>query len=337
MRSELFAGLALAGCLAASSPHARQHTPPPDKPGAQHMPHRFEDAERYARQFDDPARDAWQMPLRVIEALALAPGQLVADIGAGTGYFTVRLARASAAAGKVYAVDIEPSMVEYVRQRAAREGLSNVVAVQATPERANLPEPVDVALIVDTYHHIPSRETYFRELRRSLKPGGRLAIVDFRKDAPEGPPKEFRFTPEQIASELAQAGFRLHATHDFLPRQIFLVFTAAPSDEPFLGTWTGTWDGAGSGGFVLTLDKGANGALSGTVSVTGEPTYDATLAAVSFDGGKLSAKYDFPPDERAEVILSASFDGHTATGTWSLRDKASASAVAGGGWTVSRK
>jgi SAM-dependent methyltransferase len=190
------------------------------------MQHRFDDAERYAKEFDDPARDAWQMPARVIDALALRPGYVVADIGAGTGYFTVRLAKATAAPAKVYAVDIEPSMVEHVRQRAAKEGLANVVAVQAAPDRANLPEPADVVLVVDTYHHIPNREAYFRALKQSIKPGGRLAIVDFRKDAPGGPPKEFRFSPEQIASEMGKAGFKLQSTHDFLPRQIFLVFTA---------------------------------------------------------------------------------------------------------------
>lgn len=190
-----------------------------------HMDHRFEDPERYAKSFDDPARDQWQMPDRVIEALGLQPGQSVADIGAGTGYFTVRLARANAKP-KVFAVDIEPSMVAYVRQRAAKEGLSNVVCVQATGRGPNLPEPVDVVLIVDTYHHIPDRVKYFAALAGSIKPGGRLAIVDFRKDAPEGPPAHFRFTPDQISGELAQAGFTLREQHEFLPRQIFLVYQA---------------------------------------------------------------------------------------------------------------
>jgi SAM-dependent methyltransferase len=149
----------------------------------------------------------------------------VADIGAGTGYFSVRLARA-AAAPTVYAVDIERSMIDYVRQRAAKEGLKNVVPVLATAGSANLPAAVDLVLIVDTYHHIPNRAEYFRTLRKSIKPGGRLAIIDFRKDAPEGPPVEFRFTPEQVAGELAPAGFRVLARHDFLPRQYFLVLQA---------------------------------------------------------------------------------------------------------------
>jgi ubiquinone/menaquinone biosynthesis C-methylase UbiE len=189
-----------------------------------HMEHRFDDPERYAKSFDDPARDEWQMPARVIDTLALTAGQVVADIGAGTGYFTVRLAKA-AAHPKVYAVDVERSMVEHIRQRAAREGLKQVVAVQGSADRANLPEPVDVVLMVDTYHHIPNRPAYFRELRKSMKPSARLAIIDFRKGAPSGPPEHFRFTPAQITAELKQAGFGLQAQHEFLPQQLFLVYT----------------------------------------------------------------------------------------------------------------
>jgi SAM-dependent methyltransferase len=191
-----------------------------------HMDHRFDNAEELAKRFDDPARDAWQMPDRVIDALGLRPGQLIADIGAGTGYFTVRLAR-TPAAPTVFAVDIEPSMVRYLGERAAKEGLTNVVPVQAQSDRANLPRPVDLILIVDTYHHIPNRVAYFRELRKSMKPGSRLAIIDFRKGSPTGPPVEFRFAPEQIDAELTEAGFRLATRHDFLPNQIFLVFEIA--------------------------------------------------------------------------------------------------------------
>ena len=197
---------------------------------ADHMEHRFDNPKQFAKSFDDPARDAWQEPDRVIEALSLKRGQIVADIGAGTGYFTVRLAK-SAAAPKVYAVDIEPSMVAYVAERAAQDHLTNVVAVQAAADTPNLPETVDLALIVDTFHHIGAREAYFRRLAKSLKPGGRVAIIDFKPDSPEGPPKEFRFTPEQIQAEMSKAGYTLTARYDFLPRQHFLVFgsVAQPS------------------------------------------------------------------------------------------------------------
>ena len=191
---------------------------------SRHMEHRFDDPERYAQSFDDPERDAWQMPERVIAALDIAAGERVADIGAGTGYFTVRLARQTEAQ-TVYAVDIEPSMVEYARNRAAEAGLNQVVGVVADAGSPNLPEPVDVVLIVNTWHHIANRVTYFTALRDRLTPGARLAIVDYAEGAPGGgPPDEFRFTPEEISDELADAGFALRARHDFLPRQSFLIY-----------------------------------------------------------------------------------------------------------------
>lgn len=196
---------------------------PQHPPAADHHAHRFEDADALAKRFDDPARDAWQMPTRVIEALRLRSGQTVADIGAGTGYFTARLA-ASATAPRVYAVDVEPAMVAYLTERARREHLANVTPVLGTAEATNLPVAVDLALVVDTYHHIPNRVAYFRSLATQLTPDGRLAIVDFRKDSPEGPPVQYRFTPEQIDAELSQAGFVREAAHDFLPRQHFLVY-----------------------------------------------------------------------------------------------------------------
>ena len=194
---------------------------PPD-----HMEHRFDNPERSAKSFDDPARDAWQMPERVIDALGLTTGQTVADLGAGTGYFTVRLAR-SKAAPLVYAVDVEEAMVKYVRERAAKEGLKNIVAVQTSADRADLPAPVDLVLIVDTYHHLPNRVAYFTELRKLLKPSARLAIIDYKKGAPGGVPDEFRYTPAQIGAELAQAGFTLQTQHEFLPQQLFLIFRMA--------------------------------------------------------------------------------------------------------------
>jgi cyclopropane fatty-acyl-phospholipid synthase-like methyltransferase len=202
---------------------APQQTAPHEMSHGDHMQHRFDNPEQLAKSFDDPARDAWQMPEKVMEALKLKPGQRVADIGAGTGYFTVRLAK-SPAAPKVYGVDLEPSMVNYIRERAAREGLQNVMAVQASEDNPHLPEPVDLVLIVDTYHHIGNREAYFRRLTNSLRPGGRIAIIDFRKDSPEGPPVEFRFAPEKVEAEMQAAGYALAEKLDFLPRQQFLIF-----------------------------------------------------------------------------------------------------------------
>jgi ubiquinone/menaquinone biosynthesis C-methylase UbiE len=207
--------------LVAVTVDGRPQNASPQKPD--HMQHRFDDPERFAKSFDDPERDRWQMPARVIEALELRADSAVADIGAGTGYFAMRLAKA-VPKGTVYAVDVEPAMLEFLRKRAQTEQASNVVAVQAAASSPNLPAPVDAILIVNTYHHLPARETYFGALKRALKAGGRVAIVDYRKDAPDGPPPEFRFDATQIIDEMQRAGYRLEARHDFLPRQHFLMF-----------------------------------------------------------------------------------------------------------------
>ena len=134
----------------------------------------------------------------------------------------------------------------------------------------------------------------------------------------------------------AQCGFWLSV---FL---LGVLVSAAPrgpqsTEEQCLGTWTGTWEGAGaSGGFEITLEKGADGTLGGRVSVTGEPTYTATLRTLSLNGTKLTATYDFTPDDRIEVALEATFDGDAATGTWLAREKASGGDVASGTWSVKR-
>src|SRR5262247_1393170 len=159
--------------------------------------HAFSDAERWSKIFDDPARDAWQKPREVIAALALAPDAAVADIGSGTGYFAVRLARA-APKGRVYGVDTEPSMVKYLDERARHEGLANLVSIAGRPGDANLPGKVDLVLLVDVYHHIGERESYFGRLRGSLNPGARIAIIDFRLDSPSGPPPRERLTSAQV-------------------------------------------------------------------------------------------------------------------------------------------
>ena len=185
--------------------------------------HRFDDAEKWAHIFDDPKRDEWQKPHEVIRALALAPDAAVADVGAGTGYFAVRLAR-MVPRGRIYAADLEPNMVRHLAQRAKREKLANIVAVQSAPDDASLPDKVDVALLVDVYHHIEDRGRYFTRLKDSLKPGGRVAIIDFTLDSRYGPPPRARIAPDRVKAELAAAGYALVEQHDFLPEQYFLVF-----------------------------------------------------------------------------------------------------------------
>jgi SAM-dependent methyltransferase len=188
-----------------------------------HHDHRFQDAARWSRVFDDPARDTWQKPDEVIRALSLAPDALVADIGSGTGYFSVRLARA-VPKGHVYGADVEPDMVAYLGERGRREGLANLTSVAAAPDSARLPRPVDLVLVVDTYHHIAQRPDYFRRLRESLRAGGRVAIVDFLPDAPTGPPRHARIPATAVKEEMGRAGYGLVTEHPFLPYQYFLVF-----------------------------------------------------------------------------------------------------------------
>jgi cyclopropane fatty-acyl-phospholipid synthase-like methyltransferase len=203
----LFAAIA-----AAQTPHTHQHS--------------FRDAEKWAHVFDDPERDAWQKPHVVIQALALQPGARVADLGAGTGYFSARLAN-MLPKGRVYAVDIEPDMVRYLQARARREGLRNVIALKGEADDPRLPEKVDLILLVDVYHHIGDRTSYFRRLREALRSGGRVAIVDFKLDSPEGPPRAARVAPEAVIAEMKAAGYAVAAEHAFLPYQYFLVFAPA--------------------------------------------------------------------------------------------------------------
>jgi cyclopropane fatty-acyl-phospholipid synthase-like methyltransferase len=196
-----------------------QMTNPTD--GAFH--HRFEHAERWAKEFDNPERDARQKPEEILDALHLQRTSMVADIGAGTGYFSVRIAK-RIPEGKIFAADIEPDMVRYLGERARLEHLANLVPVQASADAANLPEPVDIALVVDTYHHIGNRTHYFAKLKSSLRHGGRLVIVDFKADSPNGPPVQHRLSQERVTQELKAAGYTLVDTTQFLPRQYCLIF-----------------------------------------------------------------------------------------------------------------
>ncbi|MBM3341223.1 MAG: methyltransferase domain-containing protein [Betaproteobacteria bacterium] len=188
--------------------------------------HRFQDAEAWAKKFDDPKRDAWQKPAEVIQALQLKPDAVVADISAGTGYFATKFARA-VPAGRVFAVDAEPDMVKYLGERAKRENLPNLSAVAAGANDPRIPEKTDLIILVNTYHHIDKREHYFRALQNALKPGGRVAVVDFTLEAPEGPPPKMRIAPERVKKEMQAAGYALTQEHGFLPRQYFLVFEPA--------------------------------------------------------------------------------------------------------------
>jgi len=209
-----------------SAPHDPNHHSDDNDDATMH--HRFENAAEWVARFDDPARAAWQKPEEVVKALGLASGGAVADIGAGTGYFNRFLSAAVGPSGKVCAIDVEPSMVAHMKERAVTEKTPNVVAILAEPSDPKIPAAgVDVVLVCDTYHHIDNRLVYFERLKKSLRPGGRLAIIDFKPgDLPVGPPAEHKLAPEFVIAEMTKIGWRVSRQPDFLPYQYFLIFTA---------------------------------------------------------------------------------------------------------------
>jgi len=175
-------------------------------------------------------RDSWQQPDKVIAALNLHPGEVVADLGSGGGYFTFKLARAVAPSGKVYAVDVDKDMIELIAKRLKEESGNNVETILATATDPLLPQTgVDLIFTVNTYHHIANRLAYFANVRKYLRPGGRIAIIDLDRRAwLEG--LLGHYTPsETIKREMEQAGYALQQQLDFLDRQSFLIFTKKTS------------------------------------------------------------------------------------------------------------
>lgn len=194
--------------------------------GAPHGPlgHRFERAEDHAARWDDPSRDAWQLPSEVLGKMQIEPGMTVADLGAGTGYFMKHLSAAVGPTGRVLALDIEPDMIRYLSERAQREGLTNVGAQLVTPDDPKLaPASVDRLLTVNTWHHIPARGTYAKRLAEALAPGGAVFVVDYTLETEEGPPKKERLPPAQVAEELRQGGLEPEILEEPLPRQYIVV------------------------------------------------------------------------------------------------------------------
>jgi ubiquinone/menaquinone biosynthesis C-methylase UbiE len=191
-------------------------------PQVQHQHHPPRSAGEYARILEDPSRDGWQKPHEVIMALKLRPDEAIADIGAGSGYFTRRFANH---AGLVYAVDIDRELLGLID----KAGNPKIKTVHAAPEDPKLaPESVDTVFICDVLHHINHRGAYYAKLNMALKPGGRIVIIDFyKKQLPVGPPVSMKLSEEQVTGELKAAGFAKTASYDFLPHQYFLVFERA--------------------------------------------------------------------------------------------------------------
>lgn len=192
-------------------------------PGPDVFHHEFDDVEVLVERFDSDEREEWQMPERVINALDLHPAATVIEVGAGTGYFAVRLAR-HLPDGKLIAVDKQAKLVAYMQSRARRLGLTNLEA-QLVAEKGgiNASEGADLILSVDMYHHIPDRVLYFSNLIKHLMADGRVAIIDRKTNSP-GSAEFNRVSPGAVKDEMRNAGFKPVADFDFLPHQYFLVF-----------------------------------------------------------------------------------------------------------------
>lgn len=207
--------------LLLAAPVLAQETAPPHE-----MHRRHRDPSAYRAALEDPARDEYQRPEEVVRALELREGEVVADLGSGTGYFTVRFARAVGESGRVYAVDVSPDMIRHLNRRLRDGGIRNVCTVLADPDDPLLADgSVDRLVIVNTWHHIEDQPGYLEKVKRILRPGGQVVHIDFRKaDTPVGPPIGEKIARDDLVAQMENAGFRLAAEHDLLPYQYFLVF-----------------------------------------------------------------------------------------------------------------
>lgn len=179
---------------------------------------------------EGPDRDAWQRPDQIMDALRIADGSVVADLGAGGGWFTVRLARRVGPNGRVYAEDVQPQMIESIERRVKREGLEGRVIMRlGTALDPGLPRgALDAVLIVETYHEMEQPLVLLRNLAQSLKPEGRMGIVEFTSEGGgPGPPMNERVDPQRVMDDAEQAGLRLIAHERFLRYQYLLVFEKA--------------------------------------------------------------------------------------------------------------
>ena len=188
--------------------------------------HASRSPDEWVKILENPDRDSWQTPEQVVVSLGLAAGSTVADIGAGSGYFSVRFARAVGPQGTVYAADIDKGLIQHLGERAAKEGVENLKPLLGKPDDPLLPPAsVDLVFICDVIHHIENRGPYYAKLARALRPEGRLAIVDFyKRELPVGPPPAMKIAKADLIAELKQAGFELREEFDFLPHQYFLIF-----------------------------------------------------------------------------------------------------------------
>ena len=214
---------AMVGALVLTLPATAQD---PTSRSHEEMHRLHQDPKAYIAMLEDPKRDEYQKPHEVLMALDLKPGETIADIGSGSGYFTLRFAAHLGAEGRVFAVDIDPEMVRHLNRRLRDAGVRNVQTILAEPNDPLLPDvSVDRFVVVDTWHHIEDQLGYLALMKKMLKPGGQVVMIDFqKKELPFGPPLEMKIAREDLVRQMAGSGFHLMKEHTFLPYQYFLVF-----------------------------------------------------------------------------------------------------------------
>lgn len=173
-----------------------------------------------------PEREAEEAPDEALDAIGIPKGTVAADIGAGVGYFTWRLAERVGPAGKVYAVDVQPGMLKQLRQNMAERKLANYEAVLGSEDDPHLPAAgIDLALLVDVYHEFSQPVKMVEKIRASLKPDGRMVLLEYRKEDPKVPIRpEHKMSVAEVKAEIEPQGFRLEKTLETLPRQHILIF-----------------------------------------------------------------------------------------------------------------
>lgn len=183
---------------------------------------------------DRPEREAEEQPTRAVDALRLTPGSVVADVGAGSGYYTVRLSRAVGREGRVVATDVQPGMLDLIRQKIERQKLTNVSLVQGAIDTPNLPAATfDMILMVDVYHELAAPQPFVRALKSALKQDGRLVLIEFRGEDPAVPIQALhKMTVAQVRQELAADGFEIERVIDVLPWQHIIVLKQSATNIP---------------------------------------------------------------------------------------------------------
>ena len=257
---------------------------------AEHRPHDFSDLARSVKEFENPERDVWQKPDDVVSLLQVWPGNVVADIGAGTGHFEPHLSKAVGATGRVLALDVEPQLVAYLARQVQKKGMGNVTVRQVGAKDPGLADgSVDRILVVDTWHDLPQRAQYAAALNRALRPGGFVVVVDFTADSPQGPPAAARVSPATVVDELQAGGFSARTVAESLPLQYVVIGQkqlASPSGGPPAPTarQRALVDIIVANADRARFTRGVNASTLAILDKALEPTDDPELLALLYHG-----------------------------------------------------